>query len=66
MLRVLDAAVHVHAALRAGVPLNGRVGVYDFELICIFADAELVLAALRRPARTARLQAFQHLVHPQT
>jgi len=50
----------VHAALRAGVPLNGRVGVYDFELICIFADAELVSRHYRdrREQRACRLSSI--------
>jgi hypothetical protein len=50
----------VHAALSAGVPLNDRVGVYDFELICIFADAELVSRHYGdlRKQRTFRLPAF--------
>jgi hypothetical protein len=44
MLGVLDAAVHVHTASRAGMPLNGRVGVNGFELLGTLADAELVAA----------------------
>jgi hypothetical protein len=42
MFRVLDAAVHVHAATGAGVALNGRIGVDDLELFGILGDAELV------------------------
>src|SRR6266481_8768501 len=42
MLRVLDAAVHVHAALGAGVPLNGRIGIRDLELFGILGNTELV------------------------
>jgi hypothetical protein len=29
VLRIFDAAVHVHAAIFAGVPLDGRIGVHD-------------------------------------
>src|SRR5438034_10020522 len=42
MLRILDAAVHVHAATGARVPLDGRIGVHDFELFGIVRDTQLV------------------------
>src|SRR5215471_7576309 len=42
MLVVLDAAIHVHAAIPAGVPLNGGVGIYDLELVGILGHTELV------------------------
>src|SRR6516165_5816974 len=42
MLVVLDAAVHVHAAIPAGVPLNGGGGIYDLELVGILGHTELV------------------------
>src|SRR2546425_9479498 len=42
MLRVLDAAVHVHAAIPAGVPLNGGVGIHDLELVGVLGNTELV------------------------
>src|SRR5262249_33591677 len=42
MLGVLDAAVHVHAAIPAGVPLNGGVGIHDLELFSVLGHTELV------------------------
>src|SRR5580704_13449176 len=42
MIPVLDAAVHVHTATGAGVPLNGRIGVDHFELVGIPGDVELI------------------------
>src|SRR5262249_52036266 len=42
MLCVLDAAVHVHAAIPAGVPLNGGIGIHDFELVGALGNTELV------------------------
>src|SRR5262245_65550050 len=42
MLGVLDAAVHVHAAIPAGVSLNGGVGIHDLELFSVLGHTELV------------------------
>ena len=42
MLGVLDAAVHVHAALAAGVTLDGGIGVDDLELVGVPGDLQLV------------------------
>jgi hypothetical protein len=42
VLGVLDAAVHVHAAIPAGVALNGGVGIHDFELVGILGHTQLV------------------------
>ena len=42
MLCVLDAAVHVHAAIPTGVPLNGGIGIHDFEPVGILGNTELV------------------------
>src|SRR5215471_2705595 len=42
MLGVLDAAVHVHAAISAGAPLNGCVSIHDLELVGILGHTELV------------------------
>src|ERR1700745_4127944 len=60
MLGVLDAAVHVYAALLAGVPLNGGVGVHDLELVSILGHTELVARHDRdlREQRARGLPAF--------
>src|ERR1700730_1919833 len=42
MLRVLDPAVHVNPAPSAGIALNGRVGIYDLELLGVISHAQLV------------------------
>src|SRR5205809_7793912 len=60
MLRVLDAAIHVHAAIFAGVPLDGRIGIHDLELVCILGNTQLVARHNRhlREQRAFRLPAF--------
>ncbi|MNE48738.1 hypothetical protein D3C80_1432220 [compost metagenome] len=42
MCAVLDAAIQVHAALAAGVPLNGRLGVDHRQFLGMLGDPELV------------------------
>ncbi len=42
MTRILDAAIHVHAAFLAGVPLNRGRLVDDRELAAIRRDAQIV------------------------
>jgi len=42
MLGVFDAAVHVNAASRAGVPLNRCIAVHDLQPVGVLADVELV------------------------
>src|SRR6266540_3548583 len=42
MLRVLDATIHVHSATGAGVPLDRRIGIRDFELFGILGYTQLV------------------------
>jgi hypothetical protein len=42
VLRILDSSVHVHAARRAGVALNGRVGIDNLELVGVLGDTKLV------------------------
>src|SRR3977135_1914775 len=42
MALVLDPAVHVHAALLAGMPVDGRLGVHDRELVAVRLDAQVV------------------------
>jgi len=39
---VLDAAIHMDAAVLAGVPLNGRRRVDDRQLLCVRGDTEVV------------------------
>src|SRR5215813_3300035 len=42
MLCVLDAAIHVDAAIFAGVPLDGRIGIHDLELVGVLGNTQLV------------------------
>src|SRR5678815_1989596 len=42
MTLVLDAAVHVHAAAGARIPLDHRVGVDDLQLLLSRRDLDLV------------------------
>src|SRR3989442_13008617 len=42
MALVLDPAVHVHAALLAGMALDGRLGIDDRELVAVRLDAQVV------------------------
>src|SRR2546427_12293656 len=60
MLGVLDAAVHVYAAISAGVALNGGIGIHDFELVGILGHTELVARHDRnlREHRARGLPAF--------
>src|SRR5262252_1043782 len=60
MLGVLDAAIHVHAAIAARVPLDGRIGVYDLELVGILGNTQLVARHNRdlREQRACGLPAF--------
>src|SRR5579863_7948133 len=41
---VFDAAVHVHAAFLAGMPLNGSLGIDHGEFVTVLSHADLVLA----------------------
>src|SRR5947209_6997757 len=60
MLGVLDATVHVHAALAASVTLDGGIGIDDLELVRIFRDSKLVASHHRdlREHRAGRFPAF--------
>jgi len=42
MVLVLDAAVHMDAAIAASIPLNDSVGIDHAQLVAICHDAELV------------------------
>src|SRR5215831_1112842 len=42
MLCVLDAAIHVHPAIFAGVTLDGRIGIHDLELVGVLGNTQLV------------------------
>src|ERR1700750_2621441 len=42
MLCVLDATIHVHPAIFAGVPLYGGIGIHDLELVGTLGNTELV------------------------
>src|ERR1700760_4639722 len=42
MLCVLDATIHVHPAIFAGVPLDGGIGIHDLELVGTLGNTELV------------------------
>src|SRR5262245_30499853 len=41
MRSVLDAAIHVDAAIFAGVPLDGRIGIHDLELVGVLGNTQL-------------------------
>src|SRR5437016_13199464 len=60
MLGILDAAVHVYAAIPAGVALNGGIGIHDFELVGILGHTQLVARHDRdlREHRARGLPAF--------
>src|SRR6266576_1679893 len=60
MLCVLDAAIHVHPAIFAGVPLDGRVGIHGLELVGTLGNTELVARHNRdlREQRALRLPAL--------
>src|SRR5262245_987074 len=60
MFRVLDAAIYVHAAISAGVPLDRRIGVHDLELVGILGNTQLVARHNRdlREQRACGLPAF--------
>jgi hypothetical protein len=42
MLCILDAAIHVHPAIFAGVTLDGRIGIHDLELVGVLGNTQLV------------------------
>src|SRR6185437_5908979 len=60
MLCVLDAAIHVDAAIFAGVTLDGRVSIHDLEPIGILGSTELIARHNRdlREQRALGLPAF--------
>jgi hypothetical protein len=67
MALVLDPAIHVDAALFAGMPLNGRLGIHDCELVPVRLDAQVVApydGDLReqRPFRFPALGAAAHVI----
>src|SRR5712692_9027856 len=67
MALVLDPAIHVHAALLAGMPLDGGLGVHDRELVAVRRDAQVVAphdGDLReqRPFRFPALGAAAHVI----
>src|SRR5437879_8826760 len=42
MALVLYPSIHVHAALLAGMPVDGSLGVHDRELVAVRLDAQVV------------------------
>src|SRR6266498_1640605 len=67
MALVLDPAIHVDAALLAGMPLNRRLGIHDRELVPVRLDAQVVApydGDLReqRPLRLPTLGAAAHVI----
>ncbi len=42
VILVLDSAIHVNAAILAGISLNGRARVHNFELVLICGHPEVV------------------------
>jgi hypothetical protein len=42
VIRVLDSAIHVNPATLAGISLNGRARVHDFELVLICDHPKVV------------------------
>src|SRR5437879_2425376 len=67
MALVLYPSIHVHAALLAGMPLDGRLGVHDRELVAVRLDAQVVAphdGDLReqRPFRFPALGAAAHVI----
>jgi hypothetical protein len=55
MARVVDAAVHMHAAGLAGVALDGGVGIDDLELVAVGRDRKVVA---RRDRHDGEQRAF--------
>src|SRR5215831_10634837 len=62
---VVDPAVHVDAALLARVPLDGRLGIHDCELVAVRFDAQVVARddGDLREQRSFRLPALGAAAH---
>jgi hypothetical protein len=61
MFRVLDAPIHMHAAIFAGVPLDGRIDVHNLKLV-----TRSLSRGTTATCENSAPAGFQHLVHPHT